>query len=241
MKKIIPFKKSLTFDTNVSEITSISLENSLGNVNNTVSGDVIINGSYKITDSSIKTDDFEFTIPIDIDIDDRYSTNDILIDIDDFYYEIINNNILEVNIDIMLDNLIEKPIIEKEEPVIEEPIIEDSVIESTSRCIEDEEKEEVNISESLEVNNTKKEINVKKVEENNSIKDEKVIEQTNIFSNFTSEKEEYSTYYVYIVREGDTIDSIMARYKISKEIIIEYNDITELKLGDKLIIPVSYA
>jgi len=42
---------------------------------------------------------------------------------------------------------------------------------------------------------------------------------------------------VYIVREGDTIDSIMSKYKITRDLLNEYNDLNELKLGDKLIIP----
>ena len=124
MKEIIPFKKKLTFDTNVNEITSIALENSLGVKENLISGDLIINGTYKITESSIKIDNFEFKIPIDIDIDEKYILENITIDIDDFYYEIINNNILEVNIDIKIDNLNKK--------IIEEPKQEEK------RCIEEE-------------------------------------------------------------------------------------------------------
>ena len=75
MKKIIPFKKNLTFNTNVSEITSISLENTLNYKNYNVLGDLIISGTYKITDTSIKVDNFEFKIPIEIEIDKKYITD----------------------------------------------------------------------------------------------------------------------------------------------------------------------
>ena len=37
--------------------------------------------------------------------------------------------------------------------------------------------------------------------------------------------------------ENDTIDSIMAKYNVSLEDIKKYNDITNLKPLDKLIIP----
>lgn len=221
MKKIIPFKKKLSFNTNVSEITSISLENTLRYKDNNVEGELIINGDYKITDTSVKVDNFEFKIPIEIEIDDKYITDNIIIDIDDFYYEIINNNILEVNVDVMIDNIFEKPVIEqvKEEINLMEDLKEElnrmetenirqNVIESEkNRCIEEEIEKE----------------------KNNTIE--------NIFDNFDNEKEIYSTYHVYIVREGDTIESIMNKYTITKEILCKYNDLTELKLGDKLIIP----
>ena len=50
-------------------------------------------------------------------------------------------------------------------------------------------------------------------------------------------EEVYSSYSVYIVREGDTIEQILSKYEITKEILEDYNDLTEIKLGDKIIIP----
>ena len=47
----------------------------------------------------------------------------------------------------------------------------------------------------------------------------------------------YITYYVYIVKEQDTIDSIMEKYHIDKETISLYNNLEEIKPGTKLIIP----
>ena len=217
MKKIIPFKKQMTFKTNVNEITSISLENTLHNINDTVEGDLIINGTYKITEASTQVDEFEFKVPINIEIDKKYKTNNMTIDINDFYYEVINNSVLEVNIEILLDNIIEN--ITKEELTIEQantqeliqPKSEIKQEEIEDRCIEPETPEP-------ELEKTKP--YVKK-----------------IFENFNEDSEEYSTYHVYIVREGDSIDTILSKYNITKEIIGEYNDIDELKLGDKIIIP----
>ena len=81
MKKTIPFKKQLTFKTNVSEITSISLEHTLHNNENEITGDLIINGTYKITETSTQVDAFEFIIPINIQIDEKYILDNIKIDI----------------------------------------------------------------------------------------------------------------------------------------------------------------
>lgn len=238
MKKIIPFKKNLTFNTNVSEITSISLENTLNYKNYNVLGDLIISGTYKITDTSIKVDNFEFKIPIEIEIDKKYIIDDIIIDIDDFYYEIINNNILEVNIDVLIDNIIEKPMIEqvkeiktlvedfevelerKEDNMHEQENNNQNLIKTEERCIEEEVLNNQNhqIKEPTNRETIKTDIN-------------------EILNDINNDNEIYSTYCVYIVREGDTIESILSKYSITHEILGEYNDLSEIKLGDKLIIP----
>ena len=217
MKKIIPLKKQLTFKTNVNEITSISLENTLHSNENDIEGELIINGTYKITDTSTKVDEFEFKIPTNIKIDEKYECTNITIDIEDFFYEIINNNILNVNIEVSIDNLIEKPIeqIEREESKMEA---------KEERCIEAEIDEE----------ETKQEIKKEtKIEENKEIKENK----NTIFDNFLNETDEYSTYYIYIVREGDNVETIISKYNTTREKLEEYNNLDELKLGDKIIIP----
>jgi len=235
MKKIIPFKKQMIFKTNVSEITSIALENTLHCNDQTVEGDLIINGTYKITDTSIQVDEFEFKIPINIEIDNKYITDNIHIDINDFYYEIINNNILEVNIEILLDNILEREIEEIVKDKKEEEMNNYQEQKQENRIIEIEENTETK----QEIKNNKKEERcieeeTEKIEEKNQ---EENIPIQNIFDNYSNDNEEYSTYYIYIVREGDTLDTIMAKYNITREAISEYNDLNELKLGDKIIIP----
>lgn len=193
MKKIVPFKKDIIFNTDISEIVSISLEHTLQSENNLVTGNFVVSGDYRISETSINTEDFSYDLPFSINVDDKYILDNAIIDIDDFYYEITNNNVLNVNIDVLIDRLEEK---ELERPVIEERIEQLEVIEEP-RCIE---------------------------------------EETNIFDNIDS-TDTYKSYTVYIVREGDTIESIMTKYNIEKELIIEYNDISELSIGDKIIIP----
>ena len=47
----------------------------------------------------------------------------------------------------------------------------------------------------------------------------------------------YYTYKVYIVREGDTIESICNKYNVDISNIKEYNNIENINIGDKIIIP----
>ncbi len=211
MKKTIPFKKQLIFKTKVNDITSIALENTLKTKENIIEGELIINGTYKITETSTKVDEFEFKIPINIEIDDKYITEEIQIDISDFYYEIIDNSILEVNIEILLDNIIEKQI---EEPAKEEILTLKPIIE----------KEEETIME-------------EPIKEERCIEQEEPTNEINMFNSFIDDQEEYGAYHVYIIREGDTIETILNKYKTTKEKLDEYNDTNELKIGDKIIIP----
>ena len=50
-------------------------------------------------------------------------------------------------------------------------------------------------------------------------------------------KETYATYKVYIVRENDTLETIMEKYDTTRELLSLYNDLNEIKLGDKIMIP----
>ena len=59
---------------------------------------------------------------------------------------------------------------------------------------------------------------------------------SDLFSNL-DDTESYTTYYVYIVKEDDTIDKILLKYGISKDELEAYNDIASIKPGDKVIIP----
>ena len=75
-------------------------------------------------------------------------------------------------------------------------------------------------------------------ETNEQIVDVKVekeeIEKQNIENN------EYTTYKVYIVTENDTLENICIKYNTTKEELSKYNDITEIKQFDKLIIPCNF-
>ena len=205
MKKVIPFKKDIMFKTNLEEITSISLEHTLKIENNILEGDFNVSGEYKITNESRDTEPFLYELPFEAVFDSKYKLDDAIIDIEDFYYEIINNSILRVNIEVSVDKIEEILIEEIEKPLYQEE--------------KDEIKEDLNM-------------NVERcVEEEDNI--------PNLFDNINID-ETYNTYKIYIVREGDTLESIMEKYNINKDVLELYNDTKELKLGDKIIVPVSY-
>ena len=78
-------------------------------------------------------------------------------------------------------------------------------------------------------------------EEVEQIEDVKVIDNkctlNTIFDSFEDKDDVYVTYNVHIYRENDTIDNIINLYKTTKEKLEEYNDLSNITLGSKIIIP----
>lgn len=218
MKKIVPFKKDMLFNSNVSEVTSISLEHNLKvQNNNTISGNFIINGEYRMSDTSINTEIFEFELPCSINLDDRYILDNVVVDIDDFYYEVVNSNILEVNIDVSIDKLEEK---------VDDVILNEIQMPSAEMPELEEVREEKNMEEIKDI-----------CDVDRCVEPEDISSVTSIFDSFNDSLETYQAYKVYIVREGDNLDSIIQKYGVSKEELEQYNDLSEINLGDKIIIP----
>ncbi len=59
----------------------------------------------------------------------------------------------------------------------------------------------------------------------------------NIIKESIKDENEYSTYKIYIVRGGDTYESVATKYNISLSDLFDYNKKEELNIGDKIIIP----
>lgn len=277
MKKIIPFNNVLQFNTDVREITAISLEHEIKKYPDTISGVFYISGEYKITDGQLEKEKFNFELPFDIALSTNYDLDSLLVDIDDFRYELISDKKLKVNIDLYIDgNVIDTPpqinnyheelnrklpkeeIISKE--IEEQPLNETEELPSISKeespelinDIPSEEEIEIKTTNELPTDKikperidllkdmltTNKEDNMdEKLDINNDNNNENITENinNNIFE--PTDEEKYVTYRVYKVLDNDTIDSILTKYNITKEMLSDYNNIENITPGDKLIIP----
>lgn len=218
MKKIIPFTKQIPFNRTIAEITDIEVNHDLKLKNSyEIEGNVLLNGKFKMTDASQIEEEFDYKLPFVIAIDSKYDTSNIEISISDFYFEIINEEDLKINVDITLDNLVDRLDIDSiKNPSDREIDILDEIDEVVDIIDKEEEKEEK--AEEIPVE----------------------IEKTDIKSIFNSEdNKEYSTYYVYIFRDGDTIEYILDKYNISREELENYNDLSSINVGSKVVIPCS--
>lgn len=254
MKKIIPFSKDIKFNTKIFEITSISLEHNLSiEDNNIISGEFIVSGDYKMNDSSINTEPFIHGLPFDITLDTKYDMNRIKIDIDDFKFEIINEEILKVNIDVVIEGV---ELIELNEEEVEE-IKPDLIIDARKEKEDEALIEEMFIDDDIfnEDDDNDRIFNIKKedIMTDNDVMDlfkqtdEEIIKvdkqddlentMNSIFNNFSDKDEKYVSYYVHIIRENDNIEMIANKYGVTVEQLKEYNDIQQITLGNKIIIP----
>ena len=229
MKQTIPFKKDITFKTKIGELTAISLDNDLTlKGEDLIVGNFYISGNYKMLEGSISEEEYSYKIPCEIAISDEYDTYDATIDIDDFYYEIINDEILRVNITVILDNLEKKEVFEEKEDREEEiEILKDdkeeekmedkNVFEDEIKLPLDEEFDDVVVIDKMDGDRAMSFLEVK----------EKVKKQSDT----------YLTYKVYIFKEEDTIESILEKYNVTKEQLSDYNNLDEITTGTKLVIP----
>lgn len=239
MKKIVPFKKDIIFKSRISEITSISLDHTLHiDEGNIISGKFIVSGDYLLTDESVNTEAFSYELPFLVSLDERYILDEVVIDIDDFYYEIVDENVLSVNIDVLIDKLNEKlvPDIDGSE-LIERKIEREDILkdEVSSQKLNEEDistepikqEEDNNSKRCIEEEDPKSECN----ETNN------ITAINSLFDNLDSSSETFKSYSIYIVRENDSIEAILEKYKVSRELLLDYNDLNGIKIGDKIIIP----
>ncbi len=228
MRQTIPFVKDISFNSKIAEITSISLEHNLKMENNdSVVGTFTISGKYKVNKISINEEEFKKDINFDITLDDKYDSSKVIIDIDDFYYEIVNEEYLRVHIDVLIDNLL---YIKKEE----KPFIQE---------IEKNDLAELKTEERISNVNDLKGISLEEEKENAIKQDNDTIKkddkESSITTNFLNEKEQYITYKVHIIRENETVDTIIEKYNVSKEELEKYNSLDNVGLGTKIIVPIS--
>lgn len=261
MKQIIPFKKELPFKTKVCEVTSISLEREINVTDDgVVTGAFHITGDYKMNEGSINRENFSFDLPFDITLDPRYDIKTVNSDIEDFYYDVINEDTLKVNIDLYVEaEYLSESLVKSEDVTLDiekdderEVSLEeekdtnkdmgDDLNETTKEVVtEDIEEVREDIEDTLEKEDTYEEVLSPSVEYEPKVSEELPIREDDsfaydLFSNLDA-TETYTTYYVYIVKEDDTIDKILTKYEISKDDLESYNDITDIKPGDKVIIP----
>lgn len=202
-----------------------------------------------MNEGSINRENFSFDLPFDITLDPRYDVNTVSSDIEDFYYDILNEDTLKVNIDLFVEAeyLNEKELeeVRKEPEEIEEPqkieiqrIPDEDILEAKNDYINGT-KEDMNLVTEDVPEEIEERLEIKKImpkKEEVSFADNIPNLAQDLFSNL-DDTETYTTYYVYIVKEEDTIDKILTKYGVTKEELELYNDIANIKPGDKVIVP----
>lgn len=245
MRMIVPYEKEITFNTKIAQISSISLEYEANVLGSDLSGDFIVSGEYKIHEVSVNKEPFKYRLPFNISLDDDLIRDSLKYDIYNFTYEVKDEDTLKVNIEFLLEG----EVVEKmPQPEVK---VEETKPESEKEEKETPEERDINVANN-ELDALLNQIDIKekeadkKVEITNNIdiKDNKVDTKVDnskneemILNNALNASNTYVTYHIHVVGENDTIDSITNNYKISKEVLGEYNDLSNLNIGDKILIP----
>ncbi len=217
----IPFENTLEFNTSIYEITKMSLEHEFNVNDGVVLGNFYITGEYRSHEVSVNKEPFKFTLPFTVELNERILNDTLEFNIEDFSYEIVDDNKLKVNIEYSLEAEERKE--EREEESKDELFqkVEDEELDSEVKEIEkllekedDSQKEEV-----LE-------------EERLSAEEEKTVMDT-----IAGEDDTFVTYHVHVTTESETLESIGSIYNVPVSLIKEYNNVDSISAGDKILIP----
>ena len=243
MKKIISFEKKIEFPSMIGEITSISLDHTLKFVDNyNVEGEFIVSGTYKLTEASRIEEEFKYELPAAIILGEKLDLSTAKVEIDDFYYEIENDYTLISYIDVKVEGVEEIEIEEEQEVEIKDIHVKQQEpkeienLEETILKIEEIEKlpEELVRECDGDINDDNYEMEKEEMVEEKQTQENNV---SSLFANINESEETYSTYSVYILREEETINSLIEKYKTTKEELENYNDLSNITIGSKIIIP----
>ena len=234
MKKKVTFDKSMELPSMIGQISAISLDSALRFVDEAnIEGDLIVSGKYKLTEASQLEEDFYYKIPIEITLTENLDIDHSSIEISDFTYE-TQENMLICHIELFINGIeiIDEKIVEEERECDGEEKMENE-IEIPHKNIEEEKirdevfEEKKNIQEGIK----------EELEKDSSEEKEELEKDNSLFFNFKDDDDQYGTFIVYIVRQNETINSIIEKYHTTLEEIEQYNDIKDIQNGTKLIIP----
>lgn len=221
MQKIC-FKKMIDLNHNLKELISVSVDESINykmeNQGMRAYGCIMINGEYK-NDSDKKT----FSDSIDLDILAQYSKvedkKEFSVKVEDFDYRFVDGN-LALSIQACIYGVKDDEDREVIADVKQEEHREDDYSDEVEELLREESLEEIVVEDEVLKESLQKKPKVEKENHKEEV-----------------DNADMGTYYLYIVQDGDTYQSISKRYQVDEYRIKEYNHDRLLERGTIVIIP----
>lgn len=208
MKETIEFKKDIIFKTTIQEMTELDVTHEYKVLDDVIEGEFHVSGEYKMTEASVKHEEFLYNIPFAIALSERIKKESVNLVMDDYTYE-IDKDILHLKMKLGMQ-------------------YEEVEIESETK-----EEEITSIDEMLDGVEEEQEV----ISEEKDIEKEEVKEQIEEFSKKFNMPDNYITYKIHIMKSDETIDSIAMKYNVRIDDIKEYNKEEVYSIGDKIVIP----
>ena len=239
MKENMHIEKELLFRNNIKDITSISLDSDYKVEEGKLVGNFILDGEYKIHELSINKEKFNFKIPFDYELDRNTKEDSVKVEITDFTYDYKQDELI-VNIDytILGDT---DDVIEFDSKELLDDYLREKEVDLISEKIEDIKKldeEPENVVIDIEDRDTNSSIIVEKSDiEDIKVESKKNDVDINDVVNKVSSEDSFVNYKVYTIKENESIESIIMKYHTTIDDLKEYNDLSNISIGDKIIIP----
>ncbi len=235
MQKIY-FKKTVDLNHQLKELVSISVDESINykmeSQGMRAVGSIMINGEYK--DESMK---HNFRESIDLDILAQFEKilykRDFHVKVEDFDYS-LNNGDLSLVIQACIYG-----VTDDEDRIIEtayrEKVEEDDEVKEIEKLLRDNEEEMEVVMKSEPLSTVEQIIEEKVVPDLAPVKKE-IIEDKQM-ADIDQDEEDLGAYYLYIVQDGDSYQSIANRYQIDEYQLKNYNHDRSLSKGTIVIVP----
>lgn len=241
----IPFSATIDFKSNISEITKMSLEHDFNVNDGVVLGNFYISGEYKAHAVSINKEPFKYTLPFTVELRDDIVKDTLEFNIEDFSYDIVDKTSLKVNIEYSLTaevkekkeelfERVDENELENELEFIDEFLETEKLPEPVPVEEKEDEREDI-VKEELQ--NVKEDIKEEVKEEPQEEERLTEAEEKTIMDTIKTSDDTFVTYHIHIVKENETMESIASIYSVPASIISEYNNIDNLTVGDKVLIP----
>ena len=247
VKSIVPYKKEISFGSKIAEITSMSLEHEIDLTPEEVHGNFIISGDYKSHEVSVNREPFLYKLPFSMDITDHVDLDTFQFEITDFSYDVLNDDTVEVDIEfaISAEELVEEEVMEvpvvSVEDVIKEEREEEVEEPDLSRLIETPEEEgiltQILMTEDVEEPEQERVETKTMMTETKVVKEDMKESEETIIQNVNPMDDSYATYHIHIVNSGETVETICTMYHSNLGLLSEYNYMSKVAVGDKIIIP----
>lgn len=239
-------EKELLFKNNIKDITSISIDSDFKIENKEVIGNFLISGEYKIHEISLNREKFNFRVPFKYELDGDIDLDTVNVEITNFVYD-YNKDELMVNIEYDISGDRKDVLIFDDEESLDDFLNSREVevvdtrmddIKNEITNLECKDKEDV-LNVEMQKNENDEDV-IEVLDSENEILDKEdrdMINKDEIINNVNVIEDGFVTYKIYKIKENETLESIVVKNKTTIDELKEYNDLNNLNVNDKIIIP----